>query len=135
MPLSQTGKHVVNAPAQIGIEVSVYQPDDYRRRNTAPKDVVIWREASGTCWDAALAPVCTPLAVIEWKVRHPKAPKKTLERATQHDRGWLRGFTNENEGTLGYSVYLEWTSKWAPGQLVVARCQSGKWNNEWFVRS
>lgn len=135
MPLSLTGRHVLRDAAQIDVEVSVYQPEDHRRRETAFKDIVIWRKKFETCWNDVLESVGTPLAVLEWKVRHPKARKMTVERATTHDLSWLEGFTRENKGVLGYSVYLEWTSKWAPQQFIVARCIVGKWDNRWVVRS
>lgn len=135
LPACSTGQHVVKDPAQVGIEMGVAQPKRIGTKLAAPKDVVIWREKFSTCWNSNLKPVNTPLAVIEWKVRHPKAAKQTIKRATSHDRAWLGAFTAQQNESLGYSVYLEWTRAWAPGTFVVARCMAGEWNEEWLVRS
>lgn len=133
VPLCRTGRHAVKDPAQIGIEVAVCQPSGYRGRKSAPKDLVIWQNTWGTCWDANLEPVEAPLAVIEWKVRHPKARKQTIDKATEHDRGWLGEFTRENKGRLGFSVYLDWSRNWTVEEFAVARCETGKWVDEWLV--
>jgi hypothetical protein len=134
LPACSTGKYIVKDPAQVGIEMGVAQPRRIGTKPAAPKDVVIWREKFSTCWNSHLKPVTTPLAVIEWKVRHPKAAKQSIRRATSHDRRWLGAFTAQQNESLGYSVYLEWTPDWAPRTFVVARCTSGEWDEEWFVR-
>jgi hypothetical protein len=135
LPACSTGQYLVQDPAQISIEMAVGQPKTVGTKLTANKDVVIWREKFSTCWNSLLKPVNTPLAVIEWKVRHPKAAKQSIKRATSHDRAWLGAFTTLPSESLGYSVYLEWAQDWVPGTFIVARCMAGEWNDEWFVRS
>lgn len=133
VPLCRKGRFPVKAASQIGIEVAVRQPRGIGTKPSAPKDVVIWNEPLDTCWNKRLRPVHAPLAVIEWKVRHPRAVRKSIKLATSHDRRWLKSFTARRCDRLGYSVYLDWSQDWRPREFVVARCETGKWVDEWLV--
>lgn len=117
--------------SQIGMEVAVKMPDGRGSRPTSPKDVVIWDSPFGTCWTPQMEPKRAPLAVLEWKSRHPTGPRQS----TSEDEAWLENFCKENPGSQGYSVLLDWSPDGLLREIKVKRCRAGKWNDSWFGRS
>ena len=102
---------ILDAPAQIGIEVRVPKPNrrdsmsscpnpkrSQRPKNEVMKDLVIWQKPGLTCWDNERKPRNYPLAVIEWKVNDFKL--------WCNDIDWLTDFTSDCE-TVGYAVALD----------------------------
>lgn len=77
-------------PAQIGIEVSVLQPQGFAKKGVR-RDVVIWPSAGATCWNEDRA-ACQPLTILEWKVHRPKHPNRLVRK----EREWLRKYCKEN---------------------------------------
>jgi hypothetical protein len=52
-------------PTQIGLDVAVRQPPGPRRKALVCKDLVIWPDPAGNCWDDSSNPTRHPLVVIE----------------------------------------------------------------------
>lgn len=120
---------VLHDPAQIGIEVALKQPRRVGRKRAVNRDLVIWEHASGTCWNPRMRPVLAPLAVLEWKSKHPRQRKQNTDK----DRAWLRRFTRDNQNSVGYSVFLEWAKTGVLRRLEVSRCSRGVWQDLWFI--
>jgi hypothetical protein len=121
---------VLHHPTQIGIEMSVKQPETVGTRLTAPKDLVIWGQPCDTCWSPEMSPERSPLAVLEWKVQRPTAAKQS----TAEDQEWLTEFSRENPSSLGYSVFVEWAEGGLLRKMEVTRCSEGLKRERWFVR-
>jgi hypothetical protein len=65
------------------------------------QDLVIWKDSDTTAWSTDWSPVNYPCVVMEWKVSRSARPKEAFD---DHDTEWLRAFTREYSGTLGYLV-------------------------------
>lgn len=123
-------------PTQIGTEIAVRKPRAFRPRESKKrstlKDLVIWDSHFGTCWTSDMKPRHAPLAVIEWKSRHPKGKKQN----TTDDCAWLQAFCSENPGSQGYSVLLHWTPSGRLREMTVWQCSAGgSWDKCWLQRS
>ena len=91
-------------PAQVGIEVSVLQPDGYARKGVR-RDIVIWPSAGATCWNDEDVSACKPLTILEWKVHRPRHKNRLVKK----EREWLRKYCKQNEGAICYAVEVEVT--------------------------
>jgi hypothetical protein len=126
----------LECPTQIGTEIAVRTPRGLRQgkrtKRSSQKDLVIWDSRFGTCWTPDMKPRHAPLAVIEWKSRHPKGKKQN----TADDCEWLQAFCEENQGSQGYSVLLGWTPSGRLREITVRQCSAGgTWDESWFQRS
>ena len=126
----------LECPTQIGTEIAVKTPCDYRpeetKRPSSQKDLVIWDSAFGTCWTPQMKPERPPVAVLEWKSQHPAGTKQD----TAEDCEWLEAFCRENPGSQGYSVLLDWTPSGRLREITVRQCSAGgTWDQCWFQRS
>jgi len=117
-------------PSQIGMETPVKMPDGIGTRRSSLKDVVIWDAPFGTCWTPEMEPKRAPLAVLEWKSQRETGSKQD----TAEDEAWLKAFCEQNPGSHGYSVFLDWNAAGVLREMVVRRCVDGKWNKSWFRR-
>jgi hypothetical protein len=94
---------VLRHPTQITIEVGVPQPPGYRKPTTH-RDLVIWSQPGATCWSQNWAPVCHPLAIIEWKVHRPNHRNVEVLK----ERTWLRKYCAWEPATVAYAVEIDW---------------------------
>ena len=90
---------ILSDPAQIGVEVSVLQPQGYARKGVR-RDIVIWPSPGATCWNDEDVSARQPLTILEWKVHRPGYPNKLVKK----EREWLRRYCKENESTVCYAV-------------------------------
>jgi hypothetical protein len=95
---------VFRHPTQIAIEVGVPQPPGYTKPTTH-RDLVIWSEPGSTCWSPTWAPVCHPLAIVEWKVHRPG--RRNVE--VLKERAWLRAYCAWVPATVAYAIEVEWS--------------------------
>lgn len=109
---------VLYDPAQIGIEVAVPQPPGFVKQSTR-RDLVIWPEPGGTCWDADWNAVHHPLAIVEWKVHRPRRRNRDQEK----EREWLRRYTRWQPGSVAFAVEIDLGC--APRTLVCRRFRGG----------
>lgn len=120
----------IKHPSQIGMETPVKMPEGIGTRRSSLKDVVIWDAPFGTCWTPAMEPKRAPLAVLEWKSQRETGSKQD----TAEDEAWLQAFCEQNPGSHGYSVFLDWNAAGVLREMAVRRCIDGKWNKSWFRR-
>lgn len=109
-------------PTQIGIDVAVPQIRATGRKALVCKDLVIWRESWGTCWDERGEGTRTPLAILEWKGRTTKK--------SEYDEEWLRKYSAQLEGFTGYSV--SFNPKSENTTLRVSRARTGVLERDWL---
>lgn len=96
---------ILSDAAQIGIEVSVLQPDGYARKGVR-RDVVIWPSAGATCWNDDVS-ACHPLTILEWKVHRPHHKNPLVKK----ERDWLQKYCKQNESAICYAVEVEVTER------------------------
>ncbi|WKW12828.1 hypothetical protein Strain138_002138 [Pseudogemmatithrix spongiicola] len=117
---------------QIAIECAVPQrvnaAKSGRAKRDVRKDLLIWKEAGMTAWDATGRLANDPIAVIEWKGGRAKAARReSLKR--DHDLRFLRAFVKAT-GNEAYSAHVRWTGNdW---HVNVARITSGAEYPHWF---
>ena len=85
-------------PTQVGVDVAVLQQPGPQRKKVVCKDVVIWPDEAGTCWDDSGQPTRHPLAILEWKAR--------TEKSSDYDEKWLRDFSMNLPNFVGYAISL-----------------------------
>jgi hypothetical protein len=85
--------------AKIGIEVGVPQPPKYQKLAVS-RDLVIWSEIGGTCWDKDWNPQKHPLAILEWKVHRPGRRNLKVNK----ERAWLRDYCQWQQTAVAYAV-------------------------------
>lgn len=127
-----TGNGYLRDATQIGIECPVPQLES-KAANTVSgrasskeqvcKDVVIWPEPRMTCWDAAGNPTVPPAAVLEWKFGLPKIHEPDVE--------WLRAYSLEHPGFVGYAVSANQSG--GPFRLNCTRVEVGEAQREWLL--
>jgi hypothetical protein len=93
---------ILSDPAQIGIEVSVLQPQGYSRKGVR-RDIVIWPSAGATCWNDEGISAGQPLTILEWKVHRPGHRNRLVKK----EREWLRRYCAQNESAICYAVEVE----------------------------
>ena len=96
----------IESATQVCVEVSLKQPKRYERR-ASNKDLVIWSEPLQTTWSATWEPIHSPKAVIEWKVYRQRLPRRIFDR---HDEEWIEAYTQEQVGSFGYVVSVDFAS-------------------------
>ena len=120
---------------QIGIEVAVKQTNhtgDKVRKRVVCKDVVIWPPQFTTVWDKKGTIVNTPVCVQEWKcITHSSKRRVNPETVLKHDMAWLKEFTLQNRGCVGFAVFADLTSR--PIVIKCARFESGDVKEDWLV--
>jgi hypothetical protein len=108
--------------SQVRIECGVPQPkSDLFTRPSAAKDLVIWRDPLDVAWDSDWQPKNIPWVVIEWKTRRKGKFDSMFD---SHDVNWLEAFTDQNPGTLGYTVTVDFRG--ALREVHFARFKNGK---------
>ena len=109
-------------PTQIGLDVAVAQIPGPGRKTHVCKDLVIWPEPAGTCWDTSGNPTKIPLAILEWKAR--------TDLMCDYDETWLRDYTANALELCGYAVSIN------PGgpktTLSVSRVNAGVIQRNWL---
>jgi hypothetical protein len=86
------------------------------------KDLVIWPNAAGNCWDKKRQPRQNPLAILEWKTR--------TDKLSEYDQNWLVEFSERVPGFTGYAVALN--SEAGCTSMTVARVKNGAVNPNWI---
>jgi len=76
-----------------------------------------------TTWTRDLRPYYAPLAILEWKLDKP--------RPFEADVKWLRQYTTENPGCVGYVVGLNHEDAGA-FSVSVTRVAQGSQQVDWF---
>jgi len=114
--LSSSRLHdVISDPAQIAIECPVPQPPGYKTK-TVRRDLVIWRTAGCSAWDAKWKPTCHPLAILEWTVHRPGHPKPNRE--VEYERKWLEDYCRQRpREVVGYAIEVD-----AQENPTIVRC-------------
>ncbi len=89
---------VLREPTQIGLDVAVPQLPGPARKALVCKDLVIWPEPAGNCWDEAGKTTRKPIAVLEWKAR--------TESISTYDEQWLQEFSAESPTFVGFAISI-----------------------------
>ena len=115
---------------QVGIEIAIPQvavgdEDLHGKKSQVCKDLVIWPEPQMTCWNKNDDPEHAPAAVVEWKFG--------LNRVSQRDVNWLKGFTDEYPNCTGYAVTANQSG--AEFTLSCTRVADGQEEPEWVYIS
>ena len=124
--LLRCGRGELQHPGQLGIEVAVPGVPGLNPKPQVCKDVVIWRTPGDTCWDASGKATRAPLAILEWKCHRGAA----AEGYSDHDKEWLRAFTERSPSTTGFLVRL-YLRRRAPG-LEAGLVTGGSVNERWL---
>lgn len=112
----------LTSPAQIGLDVGVPQLPGADRKTIVCKDLVVWPEPAGNCWDDSGAATRKPLAVLEWKAR-----TGTLSR---YDEEWLRDFSNSTPSFLGVAISID--PRGPATTLIASRTKAGMLTPDWM---
>ncbi|MDP3774871.1 MAG: hypothetical protein Q8Q85_11455 [Gemmatimonadales bacterium] len=125
------GRLPFSHPAQIGIEVCVPGVPDHNVKGRVNKDLVIWgtRRIAAT-WNEEWLPTFAPRCILEWTYSRTG---HGWRKAWEYDITWLRAFTEERRGCIGYAVALVVAA--GSQQLLVARVALGRANLKWLVHS
>ena len=91
------------------------------RKAIVCKDLVVWPEPAGNCWDESGAATRKPLAVLEWKAR-----TDTLSR---YDEEWLLDFSNYAPSFLGVAISID--PRGAATTLIASRTRGGALTPDW----
>jgi hypothetical protein len=102
--LPHFGRGGLQHHGQVGIEVAVPGVPGLNPKPQVCKDVVIWRAAGDTCWDASGRPTRSPQAILEWKCHRAL---RAADGFSRHDREWLGAFTKRWPDTTGFLVRLD----------------------------
>lgn len=98
----------IHSLTQIRIECGLKQPGNGKYlKKSARKDLVIWGDPEQNSWSEIWEPVNIPIAVMEWKAKFKPTQKATIN---PHDTEWVRLYTAENTGCIGYVVLVDLTS-------------------------
>jgi hypothetical protein len=109
-------------PTQIGLDVAVRQIAGANRKAQVCKDLVVWPEPAGTCWDDAGNPTRDPLAILEWKGR--------AAEPSEYDQNWLREFSKTSPGLFGYAVSID--PRGQSTTLRVSQMRGGLVTRDWL---
>jgi hypothetical protein len=112
----------LKSPTQIGMDVAVVQHPGPGRKKLVCKDLVIWPNAAGNCWDKDRQPTQHPLAILEWKTR--------TDKISGYGQKWLVEFSEGVPGFTGYAVALNSVARRT--SMTVARVKDGKVNPTWI---
>jgi hypothetical protein len=121
VPRCQVGGPLQN-PTQIGLDVAVPQLPGKNRKALVCKDLVLWEESAGTCWDKAGNATRTPIAILEWKAGTTNHSK--------HDELWLQAYSSNHRNFTGYAVSLN--PKGMQTSLSVSLARNGVTNKSWI---
>lgn len=113
--------NLLRKSTQIGLDVAVPQLSGPRRKKLVCKDLVIWPEPAGTCWDEAGKPTRFPIAILEWKTRTSEISK--------YDEEWLLEFSKRSFNFVGYAVSLEPSAR---TRMTVTRVSHGLALSRWL---
>jgi hypothetical protein len=122
------GRFPLRHPAQLGIEVCVPGVRGKNPKGRVNKELVIWGSHSMSCWDEGWEVAYAPRAVLEWTYTRTPARWRAHWR---RDIEWLRDFTAERRGCVGYAIALIAVPS-APS-LQVVRVQRGSANERWLI--
>jgi len=89
-------------PAQLAIEGAVAQPPG-NGKPTVARDLVIWAEPGGTCWNHDWVPCQHPVVIMEWKVHRPKRRNREVTK----ERHWLRQYCTWQPQVLAYAIEVD----------------------------
>jgi hypothetical protein len=112
----------LKSPTQIGMDVAVVQHPGQGRKKLVCKDLVIWPNAAGNCWDKDRQPTQNPLAILEWKTR--------TDNVSEYDQKWLVEFSERVPEFTGYAVALNSAARWT--SMTVAHVKNGAVNPNWI---
>jgi hypothetical protein len=117
---SQAGP--LTAPTQIGLDVGVSQLSGSDRKAVVCKDLVVWSEPAGNCWDENGTATRKPLAILEWKAR--------TRNLSHYDEEWLRDFSADSPTFVGIAISLD--PRGAATTLTASRAKSGTLTSDWL---
>lgn len=117
---------VLHHPTQVTIEVGVPQPPGYTKPTTN-RDLVIWSTPGATCWNQEWAPVCHPLAIVEWKEHRPRRPNVEVLK----ERAWLRAYSAWAPDTVAYAVEMHWSPE--TFTICCSRFQGTSEHPDWLL--
>lgn len=89
-------------PGQIAIDAGVPQPPGYTKSATR-RDIVIWPQPGGSCWNLEGVACHHPLAILEWKVHR----RGYRNREVAKERKWLVEYTRWQPRVLAYAIAIE----------------------------
>jgi hypothetical protein len=115
-------KGPLREPTQIGLDVAVAQITGPGRKAHVCKDLVIWPEPAGTCWDLPGGPTRKPLAILEWKAR--------TDSMSDYDEAWLRAYSEKSPEFCGYAVSIY--PRGTQTTLSVSRVKTGLLKRSWL---
>jgi hypothetical protein len=108
---------------QIAIECAVPQIDGSNRKKLVNKDVLIWPEPHMNVWNDAREAVNYPAAVLEWKANQT--------RVSRYDTDWLRQFSRDLPGFVGYAICLDLHQR--RFRLSCTRVHQGQASPRWLL--
>jgi len=112
-------------PGQIAIEAGVPQPPGYTKPATR-RDIVIWPQPGGSCWNLEGIACHHPLAILEWKVHRCGYRNREVAK----ERKWLIEYTRWQPAVAGFSVQVDAAE--VPARVGVTRYSGGLEVHEWF---
>ena len=113
---------LLQQPTQIGLDVAVPQLPGEGRKALVCKDLVLWAEPEGTCWDKEGNATKTPLAILEWKAG--------TALNSRYDEEWLLEYSVMVKNFSGYSVSIN--PKGTQTTLSVSLARNGVINKGWI---
>jgi hypothetical protein len=117
---SQAG--LLTSPTQIGLDVGVPQLSGTDRKLVVCKDLVVWPEPAGYCWDDNGTATRKPLAILEWKAR--------TNTVSHYDEEWLRDFSADSPDFVGIAISID--PRGAATTLTASRAKRGELTQDWL---
>jgi hypothetical protein len=113
---------LLRQPTQLGLDVAVRQVAGPKRKSLVCKDLVIWPDPAGTCWDESGQPTRSPLAILEWKCR--------TDKIWAFDEKWLQDFSKDRGEFIGYAISLRPSG--AETTISATRVRNGSLQRDWL---
>jgi hypothetical protein len=110
------------SPTQIGLDVGVPQLSGASRKTVVCKDLVVWPEPAGVCWNENGTATRKPLAILEWKAR--------TNMLSHYDEEWLRNFSADSPTFVGVAISLD--PRGAATTLTASRAKEGALTPDWL---